>query len=106
MGDSYCLFKEGELWVRNLHISEYSHGNIYNHDPKRERKLLLQRRELRKLETKIKEKGFTIIPIETVQTEKGYIKLEIALAKGKKYYDKRDTIKDRDVKRDMERYED
>jgi SsrA-binding protein len=104
--DSFCAFENGELFVKNLHISEYRLGTHYNHDPKRDRKLLLNARELRKLNTKTKEKGLTIIPIVLFINEKGFAKLTIALAKGKHSYDKRETIKNKDVKRDLERSRD
>jgi SsrA-binding protein len=104
--DSFCSFKEGELFVQNLHIAEYTMGTHYNHDPKRERKLLLTARELRKLLNKTKEKGLTIIPVLLFINEKGYAKLTISLAKGKHSYDKRETIKNKDVKRDLERSRD
>lgn len=103
MSDAYCLFISGELWVRNLHIAEYRNGTFSNHIPKRDRKLLLQRRELRKLEAKIKERGLTIVPVEVFINERDLIKIEIALSKGKHSYDKRDTIKERDVRRELER---
>jgi SsrA-binding protein len=102
--DSYCIFNKGELWVKSLHIAEYSHGTVNNHDPVRDRKLLLQRRELRKMEAKIKEKGYTIIPLRIFFNEKGLVKLEIGLGKGKKQYDKRETIKQRDTDRELKRY--
>ncbi|THU35968.1 SsrA-binding protein SmpB [Niastella caeni] len=102
--DSYCYFNKGELWIKSLHIAEYSHGTVNNHDPVRERKLLLQKRELRKMEAKIKEKGYSIVPLRIFFNEKGYIKLEIGLGKGKKQYDKRETIKARDTEREMKRY--
>src|ERR1700712_2944990 len=95
--DSYCIFDKGELYVKSLHIAEYSFGNIHNHIPMQERKLLLQKKELRKLENKIKEKGFTIIPLKIFISEKGFAKMEIGLGKGKKIYDKRDTIKSRET---------
>ncbi|MFT3946070.1 MAG: SsrA-binding protein SmpB [Agriterribacter sp.] len=101
--DSYCYFHKGELWIKSLHISEYSHGTYYNHDPLRERKLLLSRKELNKLEGKIKEKGFTIVPLALFFTEKGLVKLEIGLGKGKKTHDKRETIKARDSEREIKR---
>ncbi|GAB4281074.1 MAG: SsrA-binding protein [Marinilabiliales bacterium] len=101
--DPFCVFIKGELWIKGLHISEYSHGNIFNHDPKRDKKLLLQRKELNKLEKKVREKGFTIIPIKLFINENGFAKVEIALAKGKKQYDKREDIKKRDQKRDIEK---
>lgn len=103
--DAYCTFEGEELWVINLHISEYERGTHFNHEPKRPRKLLLTRRELKRLQTKVKEKGFTIIPTRLFINEKGWAKLEIALARGKHSYDKRESIKQRDQKRDMERYD-
>jgi SsrA-binding protein len=102
--DSYCYFNKGELWIRSLHIAEYSHGTVNNHDTVRERKLLLQKKELRKMEAKIKEKGFTVVPLRIFFSEKGLVKMEIGLGKGKKLYDKRDTIKQRDTDREMKRY--
>ena len=102
--DSYCIFHKGELWIRSFHISEYSHGTVNNHDPIRERKLLLSKRELKKLQTKIKEKGYTIIPLRLFFNEKNLAKLEIGLGKGKKLHDKRETIKQRDTEREMKRY--
>lgn len=102
--DSYCIFHNGELWIRSLHIAEYSHGTINNHDPIRERKLLLNRRELKKLEAKIKEKGYTIVPLRMFMNEKNLVKLEIGLGKGKKMHDKRETIKQRDTEREIKRY--
>ena len=102
--DSFCTFNNGELFVINLHISEYRLGTHYNHDPKRERKLLLNRRELKKLETKTREKGLTIIPFLLYINEKGLAKLKIALAKGKHSYDKRETLKNKDVKREIDRH--
>jgi SsrA-binding protein len=105
--DAFCAFVKDELFVRNMHIDEYEQGNIYNHSPKRDRKLLLQRTELSKLKTKMKDKGLTIVPLQMFLSESGFAKLDIALAKGKKLYDKRESLKDKDVKRDMARkYED
>lgn len=101
--DSYCLFNKGELFVKSLHISEYAFGTYTNHEPMQERKLLLTKRELRKLEGKIKEKGYSIIPLKIFISEKGYAKMEIGLGKGKKIYDKRDTIKERENDRDIKR---
>ncbi len=101
--DSYCIFDKGELYVKSLHISEYAFGTINNHEPMQERKLLLQKRELKKLESKINEKGFTIIPLRIFISEKGFAKMEIGLGKGKKIYDKRDTIKAREADRDIKR---
>jgi len=101
--DSFCVFKKLELWVTGIHIAEYSLGTCNNHEPKRDRKLLLNRRELNKLQKKVTEKGLTIVPVGLVINEKGIAKLEIALAKGKKIHDKREDIKARDTKRDMDR---
>ena len=101
--DAYCTFLNGELFVKEMHISPYVMAKEINHEPKRERKLLLSKRELRKLETKNKEKGLTIIPIRIFLNDRGLAKLEIALAKGKKLYDKRVDIKEKDLKREMDR---
>ena len=101
--DSYCQFFNGELYVKNLHIAEYEMGNINNHIAKRDRKLLLTKKELRKFDRKVKEAGFTIIPVRLYINENGIAKLEIALARGKKTYDKRESIKQKDTKRDMDR---
>jgi SsrA-binding protein len=102
--DSFCDFEGHELFVKNLNISEYVLGTHYNHLPRRTRKLLLERTELIKLRRAAEQKGLTIIPLRLFISDKGFAKLEIALAKGKKEYDKRDTIKDRDSKRDLARY--
>lgn len=101
--DSYCHFDKGELYVKSLHIAEYNYGTYNNHEPMQERKLLLNKRELRKLEVKTKEKGYSIIPLKIFLTEKGLFKMEIGLGKGKKIYDKRETIKERDTDRDIKR---
>ena len=101
--DSYCIFFKDELYVRSLHISEYNFGSIYNHEPMQERKLLLHKKELRKLENKIKEKGYSIIPLKIFIAENGFAKMEIGLGKGKKIYDKRETIKARESDRDIKR---
>ena len=103
LAESYCSFKGHELFVINMHITEYDFGSHYNHEPKRDRKLLLTARELRKLATKVKERSYTIIPTLLFINEKGLAKLEIGLARGKKLHDKRDTIRDKDNRRDMER---
>ena len=102
--DSYCLIHKGEVWVKNLHIAEYSHGSVNNHDPMRERKLLLQKREIKKIQSKLTEKGYTLIPLRIFLNEKNLVKMEIGLGKGKKMYDKRESIKQRDVQREMKRY--
>jgi SsrA-binding protein len=104
--DAFCAFVKDELFVRNMHIDEYEQGNIYNHSPKRDRKLLLQRVELSKLRTKMKDKGLTIVPLQMFLSESGFAKLDIALAKGKKLYDKRESLKNKDVKRDLARKND
>ena len=96
MVDAYCYFVKGELFIKNLHIGEYKHGNIYNHEPLRVRKLLLNKKELKKLETKIKEKGLSIIPYKVFLSDRGIVKLEIAIKKEKKSFDKRETLKTRD----------
>jgi len=104
IAESFCEFNEqSELFVINMSIEEYSHGTHYNHLPKASRKLLLNKRELKKLEKEVKNTGLTIVPLRLFINEKGLAKLDIALAKGKKLYDKRDTIKDRDNKRDLDR---
>ena len=102
--DSYCLFQKGELWIKSFHIAEYSHGTVNNHDPLRERKLLLNARELKKLQAKIKEKGYTIIPLRLFFNEKNLAKVEIGLGKGKKLHDKRESIKQRDTERELKRF--
>jgi len=84
LSDAYCVFKDGELWVKNLHISEYANGTYNNHDPKRDRKLLLHKYQLKRLESKIKESGLTIVPLRLYLNDKGLAKLEIALVRGKK----------------------
>jgi SsrA-binding protein len=99
--DAYCIFEHGELYVKNMNISEYANGSYFNHDTRRMRKLLLRRQELRKLERRLKEKGTTIIPFKMFISDRGFAKLQIALAQGKKSFDKRETIKERDVKRDI-----
>lgn len=103
LAESYCTFKGNELFVINMHITEYQYGTHYNHEPKRDRKLLLTKRELKKLSIKINERGFTLVPTYLFINEKGLAKLEIAVARGKKLYDKRETIRQKDTKRDLER---
>ena len=102
--DSYCLFNHGELWVKSLHIAEYVNAGYAGHDPTRERKLLLNKKELRKWEQKIKEKGYTIVPLAVFINENGYAKMEIGLGRGKKLHDKRETIKGREAEREMKRH--
>ena len=101
--DSFCFFQKGELWVRNLHIAEYRFGTTNNHIAVHDRKLLLNKKELRKLEGKLKDKGYTIVPLRIFFNEKGLAKMEIGLGKGKKLHDKRDTIKQRDAEREIKR---
>ncbi|MEO6037275.1 MAG: SsrA-binding protein SmpB [Saprospiraceae bacterium] len=103
LSDAYCLFEQGELWVRNLYIAEYEHGTTSNHLTRRNRKLLLRKPELRKLERGVKEKGSTIIPYKIYISERGFAKVLIELARGKKEFDKRETIKGREEKRNMDR---
>ena len=101
--EAFCAFKGEELYVRNLFIAEYKYGTIHNHEVKRTRKLLLKRQELKKLQRKVKEKGFTIVPYKMFISERGFAKVIIMLAQGKKYFDKRQSIKERDNKRDLDR---
>ncbi|MCK9423148.1 MAG: SsrA-binding protein SmpB [Bacteroidales bacterium] len=104
IADGYCSFTGNELFIRNMHIAEYSLGTHYNHDPKRDRKLLLTKRELKKLAVKVKERGFTIIPVLLFINENGLAKLTIALARGKHAYDKRESLKQKDMQREMDRH--
>ena len=103
IGDSFCYFRQGELWLKNLHISEYKNGSYAHHEPLRLRKPLLTKKEIKKLEGKIKEKGLTIIPFKLFFNERGLAKIEIALARGKKSFDKRESIKERDTKKEIQR---
>jgi len=100
--DSYCYFNRQSLWIKGMHISPYIHGNIYNHEEKRDRQLLLQKQELQKLYKK-QEKGTTIVPLQLFINNRGFAKIEIALARGKKLYDKRKTIQERDLERSANR---
>ncbi len=101
--EAYCTFYDDGMYVQNMHISAYEQANVFNHDPLRQRKLLLNKRELKKLQTKLEEQGLTIVPIRLFISDRGFAKLEIALARGKKLHDKRDSIKERDVKRELSR---
>ncbi len=103
LADSYCQFSNGELFLKGMHISEYWWGNLNNHDPLRERKLLLNKKELKKIERKVKETGLTIIVIKVFLNERGFAKAEIAVSKGKKEYDKRETLKRKDSDRELDR---
>lgn len=103
--DTFCFFAgNNELWVKNMNISEYSFGSYNNHLPRRDRKLLLNRKELIKLQREVKDNGMTIVPTKLFINDKGFCKVEIALARGKKEYDKRESIKEKDAKRDIDRY--
>ena len=101
--DAYCLFKDGELFIHSMFIAPYAFGNLFNHEARRTRKLLLKRTELKKMDKKVKERGFTIVPYKLYLSDRGFAKVEIALAQGKKNYDKRDSIKQKDQKRDLDR---
>jgi SsrA-binding protein len=103
IGDSFCSFINNELYVRNMDIAEYSHGSFYNHEAKRDRKLLLNKKEIKKLLVRGEDKGLTIIPLRIFINERGFAKMEIALAQGKKAFDKRESIKERDVKRELDK---
>ena len=99
--DSYCSFINNELWVHNMHISEYANGSYNNHEPKRDRKLLLNRKELNKIASKLNDRGTTVVPVRLWINENGFAKLDIAVARGKKMYDKRESIKEKDQRRAM-----
>ncbi len=103
LNDAFCFFKNEDLWVKNLHISEYEDGGYSNHPPKRDRKLLLHRHQLRKIQSKLREKGVTLIPVRLYISDRGFAKLELGLARGKKLYDKRETIKQAEAKRELGR---
>lgn len=105
IAEAYCTFIKNELFIRNMHISEYIEGSYNNHDPKRDKKLLLTKKELKKIATKTVEKGLTIVPLRLYISDSGFAKIEIAIGRGKKYFDKRDTIKSKDIQRDMDRGE-
>ncbi len=102
--DAFCLIDDGELWVRGLYIAEYSHGTVNNHIAVHDRKLLLHKREINKITLKLKDKGITIIPLKVFFNEKRMVKVEIGLGRGKKLFDKRDTIKNRDVAKEIKRH--
>ncbi|MBN8822884.1 MULTISPECIES: SsrA-binding protein SmpB [unclassified Spirosoma] len=101
--DAYCLIHNDELFIRQMSISVYTEGTHYNHEPLRDRKLLLTKREIKRLTEKLKDQGLTIVPVRLFTSERGFAKIEIALAKGKKLFDKRESIKERDVTRDLQR---
>ncbi|MEY2648874.1 MAG: SsrA-binding protein SmpB [Bacteroidota bacterium] len=102
--DSYCLMDHGELYIKGLHISPYSHGSYANHAPTRDRKLLLKKKEINKIVQKLKEKGYTIIPLKIYFSDRGFAKIQVGLGKGKKLHDKRETIKERETEREIKRY--
>src|SRR5690606_8882478 len=102
--DSYCYFQNRELWVKNLYIGEYHNSGYAGHEPQRDRKLLLHAREIRKWEQKAKEKGYTVVPLAIYINDKGLAKMDIGLGKGKKLHDKRESIKNRDLDREMKRF--
>jgi len=103
IAEAYCYMSEGEMFIKGMNVTEWSHGNIFNHDPIRERKLLLSKRELDKIYKALKDQGTTVVPTKLFISEKGWIKLNIAVAKGKKNYDKRQSLKEKDAKRDLAR---
>lgn len=103
LSDAYCVVEHSEVWIKNMHISEYKQSQVPDYNPKRDRKLLLNKAEIRKIERKVTEKGNTLIPYRIYLSDRGIIKLEIVLATGKKSYDKRESIKEKDEKRSMER---
>lgn len=102
--DAFCMFDDSELWVRGLFIASYSHGTANNHIEVHDRKLLLNKKELKKIQAKIKEKGYTLVPLKVFFTDKNLVKVEIGLGRGKKLHDKRETIKNRDVEKEIKRY--
>lgn len=104
LGDAFCFFKDGELWVKQMHIAPYENGTHYNHEPTRERKLLLNKKELRKIEKKLAEKGLAVVPTRLFINNRGLAKLEVAVSRGKKLYDKRESMKERDSKRELKNY--
>ncbi len=101
--DSYCIIHKEEVWLKSLHIAEYAYGNLNNHDPLRDRKLLLQKKEIRKITTKLKEKGYTLVPLRIFTSDKNLLKIEIGLARGKKLHDKRESIKKKEMERQLKR---
>lgn len=101
--EAYCVVKDGEIFIRNMYIAEYENGSYNNHEPRRDRKLLLNKQEIKKLEKKLIDKGLTIVPSKLYINEKNLAKINIHLARGKKLHDKRQTMKDRDTKRDLDR---
>ena len=105
LGDAFCIITNGELWIKNMHISEYKQGSYNNHEPKRMRKLLVQKSELRKIQSKLREKGLTIVPVQLYFNERGYAKIDIAIARGKKLFDKREDMKTKAARRELRNIE-
>lgn len=105
LGDAYCNFQDGDLYIRNMHISEYPNASFQQHEPRRSRKLLLNKSEIKKIEGKLKDTGITIVPLDVHFSERGFAKVQIAVVRGKKLHDKRDSIRDREVDRNMRRGE-
>ncbi|MFQ3575502.1 MAG: SsrA-binding protein SmpB [Cytophagales bacterium] len=103
LSDAYCIVNEGELWIKNMHISKYDEGTYLNHEPLRDRKLLIKKKEIKKIENELKDKGITVIPTRAYINDRGLIKVEVAVAKGKKLFDKREDIKEKDIKRELGR---
>jgi SsrA-binding protein len=101
--DAFCYIKDHEMFIKNMHISTYKEGSYLNHDPLRERKLLLRKKEIVKIENRLKEQGITVVPIKMFTNERGFIKIEIALAKGKKLFDKRESLKEKDAIRELKK---
>jgi SsrA-binding protein len=101
--EAYCIYSNGEVWIRNMHVTEYENGSFYNHKPRADRKLLLNKKEIKQIEKFLQVKGNTLIPLRMFLSEKGWIKLEFAFAVGKKLHDKRHDLKEKDDKRDMDR---
>ncbi|HLP21577.1 MAG TPA: SsrA-binding protein SmpB [Chitinophagales bacterium] len=103
ISEAFCLLRDGELFIKNMNIPEYSHGGYANHVPVTMRKLLLTKRELGRIDSKVREKGLSILPLRLFINERGYAKLEVGVGRGKKKFDKRDSLKEKDTKRDMDR---
>jgi SsrA-binding protein len=101
--EAYCVAQNGEIWIRNMHVSEYENASFYTHKPRADRKLLLNKKEIQKIEKFLQVKGNTLIPLKLFLSDKGWVKLDIALAQGKKLHDKRHDLKEKDDKRDMDR---
>lgn len=103
LSEAYCILTNGEIWLKNMHISEFKQGSYNNHEPKRLRKLLLNKTEIRKIESRLKEKGTTIVPVQLYFNERGFAKIDIAVARGKKMFDKREDLKKKDQEREIRR---